>query len=53
MAISKKFCMMMGGDIDVRSAPKKGTTFVIRIPARPDSGAGHRTEFIKQRRVKT
>jgi len=40
MAISKKFCMMMGGDIDVMSAPKKGTTFVIRIPARPDSGAG-------------
>ncbi len=37
MAISKKFCTLMGGDIDVMSAPKKGSTFVIRLPASPDA----------------
>ncbi len=36
LAISKKFCAMMGGDIEVRSAPKKGSTFVIRLPVQPD-----------------
>jgi signal transduction histidine kinase len=36
MAISKKFCTMMGGDMEAMSAPKKGATFVIRIPARPN-----------------
>jgi len=37
MAISKKFCNMMGGDIEVMSAPNKGSTFVIRIPTRPNN----------------
>ena len=37
LAISKKFCTMMGGDIEVMSAPKKGSTFVIRLPIQFDT----------------
>ena len=32
LAISKRFCQMMGGDITVESAPGKGSTFAIRLP---------------------
>ena len=39
LSISKKFCAMMGGDIEVMSAPKKGSTFVIRLPAQPRRAA--------------
>ena len=34
LAISKRFCEMMGGDIAVTSEPDKGTTFVLRLPAK-------------------
>jgi PAS domain S-box-containing protein len=34
LAISKRFCEMMGGDISVTSEPNKGTTFVLRLPAK-------------------
>jgi PAS domain S-box-containing protein len=34
LAISKRFCEMMGGEITVATEPDKGSTFVLRLPAR-------------------
>jgi signal transduction histidine kinase len=33
LAISKKFCQMMGGDITVESASGQGSCFSLRVPA--------------------
>jgi PAS domain S-box-containing protein len=35
LALSRRFCQMMGGDITVESAYGVGSTFTIRLPARP------------------
>jgi signal transduction histidine kinase len=32
LAISKRFCQMMGGDITVESETGRGSTFTIRLP---------------------
>ncbi|MEO8480003.1 MAG: response regulator, partial [Gemmatimonadota bacterium] len=39
LAITRSFCEMMGGTVEVDSAPGKGSTFTIRIPEDVDAAA--------------
>ena len=34
LAISRRFCLMMGGDITVKSVEGEGSTFTIEIPVK-------------------
>jgi PAS domain S-box-containing protein len=33
LAVTRRFCHLMGGDIDVESVPGEGSTFTVRLPA--------------------
>ena len=33
LALTRRFCQMMGGDVTVRSMPGQGSTFTIKVPA--------------------
>jgi nitrogen fixation/metabolism regulation signal transduction histidine kinase len=42
LAISERIVREHGGRIEVASAPGKGATFTVRLPARPAAGSGRR-----------
>jgi len=48
LALSRRLCRLMGGDLSARSAPGQGSCFEVRLPARPaprsPAGATEATE---------
>jgi signal transduction histidine kinase len=45
LALSRKFCVMMGGDINARSEPGKGSTFTMRLPGDVENVDGEATSI--------
>jgi signal transduction histidine kinase/CheY-like chemotaxis protein len=45
LALSRKFCIMMGGDINVQSEAGKGSTFVVRLPGDIENYDGEATSI--------
>jgi signal transduction histidine kinase len=45
LALSRKFCVMMGGDINVESEAGKGSTFVVRLPGDIENYDGEATSI--------
>ena len=33
LAVTRRFCHLMGGDVDVESIPGEGSTFTVELPA--------------------
>ncbi len=51
LALTKRFAQLHGGDVIVESAPEKGSTFTIRLPARPVGSTDSPAHEPRQRRV--
>jgi CheY-like chemotaxis protein len=45
LALSRKFCMMMGGDVNAESEPGKGSTFTMRLPGDVENVDGETTSI--------
>ena len=45
LALSRKFCVMMGGDINAASEPGKGSTFTMRLPGDVENMDGETTSI--------
>ncbi len=45
LALSRKFCVMMGGDINAQSEPGKGSTFTMRLPGDVENVDGEATSI--------
>jgi signal transduction histidine kinase/CheY-like chemotaxis protein len=45
LALSRKFCVMMGGDINAESEPGKGSTFIVRLPGDIENYDGEATSI--------
>ncbi len=45
LALSRKFCVMMGGDINAQSEPGKGSTFTMRLPGDVENVDGETTSI--------
>jgi signal transduction histidine kinase/DNA-binding response OmpR family regulator len=45
LALTRRFCQMMGGDVTVRSVPGEGSTFTIKLPAIVSDEKAETTEF--------
>src|SRR6185369_12925743 len=45
LALSRKFCVMMGGDINAASEPGKGSTFTMRLPGDVENFDGEATSI--------
>jgi signal transduction histidine kinase/CheY-like chemotaxis protein len=45
LALSRKFCVMMGGDINAESRPGKGSTFTMRLPGDVENVDGEATSI--------
>ena len=51
LALSRKFCVMMGGDINAASEPGKGSTFTMRLPGDVENFDGEATSIHVRRQV--
>jgi signal transduction histidine kinase/CheY-like chemotaxis protein len=45
LALSRKFCVMMGGDVNVESEAGKGSTFIVRLPGDIENYDGEATSI--------
>ncbi len=50
LALTRRFCQMMGGDVTVHSVPGAGSAFTIKLPATVVEPTGETAVFVGERR---